>query len=188
MLRSLRKSLKTLPLIPSLVILLVVISLGIWAYSHYRTGSPSQVVTVGKPITLPNAQSEPVAKSPTNNSTSAGRNSGTATDSQGSTKPSTPSDQWISSASGNITVKQPVANSKLQDGANIIGSAKIAEIHYRLKDNKVGVIAQGILSVNSGNFSGTLHFQPQGTGGQLDIYSTDASGVEYNEIQINVSF
>jgi hypothetical protein len=114
--------------------------------------------------------------------------SGGATDTHGSSVPDTTSSQWVTSQTGYITVKSPLADSRLQDGGTVAGSAKVGTVYYRLTDNKVGVIAQGQLTVTDGKFSGSLHFQPKGTGGRLDVYSTDSAGIEYNEVQINVSF
>jgi hypothetical protein len=126
-----------------------------------------------------------VEKTPVSNTTQAGAG---ATDTQGSATPTTNANQWVTSKSGYITVKSPLADTKLTDGSVVAGSAKVDEVHYRLIDNIGGDLAKGTLSVVSGNFSGTLHFQPKGTGGRLDIFSTDSQGVEYNEVQLNVSF
>ena len=115
-------------------------------------------------------------------------NVGGATDTHGSSQSSPPSSQWTSSASGVITVKSPAPNATLKSGDTISGSSSASEINYRLSDDKVGVIAQGTLTVDSGNFSGILHFQTHGTSGRLDIFTTNAMGVEYNEVQINVGF
>jgi hypothetical protein len=156
---------------------------------HKQKPASLTVVTAGTPVKAPASKKvSPPPKGSSNDSSSPARNQGTATDTQGSASASTNSNQWISSASGAITVKQPVANSKIQDGVVLSGSAKVDEISYRLTDNSVGLIAQGTLSVVNGNFSGILHFKSQGTGGRLDVFSTDSKGVEYNEIQVNVSF
>jgi hypothetical protein len=184
-----RKLIKPLPLISMLAIIIIVGS-GTYFYIHYHH-SPKRIVTVGTPVVLPNQNTNdsnhPAIKAPSSNNSGSG-NSGGVTDTHGSSATSTNSSQWIKSASGAITVKQPTANSKLQDGNVISGSASVGEVHYRLSDNETGVIAQGTLGVVNGNFSGALHFTVQGTGGRLDIFSTDSQEVEYNEVQINVSF
>lgn len=177
---------------PLLLLVVALILIGLGVYKYRLDHSPKKVVTVGTPVAAAatkNSNIQPKSQQANSLSSSPStRNAGGATDTQGSTTPSTSPNQWTTSASGNITVKQPVANAILQDGSKIVGSAKVSQVNYRLKDNRVGVIAQGALSVSGGNFSGILHFQPQGTGGQLDIFSTDSSGIEYNEVQINVSF
>ena len=159
--------------------------------THFLRKSPTpstEVITAGTPVVAPkqsdSTQTDP-EKTPTSN---VSRAQGGAVDTGGSALPTSNSSQWVISQSGYITVKSPTANAKLTDGSVISGSAKVGEIHYRLIDNVVGVVAQGTLSVVNGNFSGILHFQPKGTGGRLDVFSTDSGGVEYNEVQINVSF
>ncbi len=126
-------------------------------------------------------------KVPTN---SNGTNQGTATDNRGQTPGgvSTPSSQWVQSQSGNITVKQPTVNSVFNSGNVLSGSAKVGQVHYRLIDNNVGVISEGLLSVVNGDFSGTMHFTPISSTGRLDVFSTDPNGKEINEVQIAVSF
>jgi hypothetical protein len=151
--------------------------------------SPKKVVVVGTPINGPaNARTagSTVAKSPAQ--ASGDRNIGSSTDTRGQSSSNTSASQWVSSASGAITVKQPLADTKFSDGSVLGGSAKVGQVQYRLKDNNVGVISRGTLNVTDGNFSGIIHFSSQGTGGQLDVFSTDSQGVEYDEVQINVRF
>jgi hypothetical protein len=196
--RTNRRFLLTHRLVMPLVLLcvaavtLAVLEITNTTHFFHKANSSKVVVTAGTPV-APKTSSSPAQSTPktaTGNSSNldATRNSGVAVDTKGSAPASTDSSQWTISSSGLITVKQPTANSRLQDGSSIVGSSKLDQVHYRLKDNKVGVIAQGTLDVVNGNFSGTLHFQPQGTGGQLDVFSTDSQGVEYNEVQIYVSF
>lgn len=186
---QLKKLLKPLPLI-SISVIVIILAAGTYLYLRHHH-SPKTIVTVGTPVILSgqskSTSGQPAEKTPSS-SNSGSRNSGGATDTNGASATSTSSSQWVKSASGVITVKQPSANSKLQDSSIISGVASVGEVHYRLSDNKVGVVAQGTLSVSNGNFSGVVHFQPQGTGGRLDIFSTDSQEVEYNEVQINVSF
>lgn len=154
----------------------------------FNSDSSKKVVVAGNPVPAPstNKPSAPAAKTPTANA--GGLADGTATDTHGTSAGSNDPSKWVTSASGLITVKSPVANSTLHSGDIIAGSAKVSQISYRLKDNLAGKIAEGTLSVVNGNFSGKLSFSHQGTGGQLDIFTTNDLGVEYNEVQINVSF
>jgi hypothetical protein len=172
------------------VIILVLLVAGLFARSWYKSAhSPRKVVTAGTEVSAPKQAkaSTPAEKTSVDNN-SASSNAGGATDTHGSIPASSDSSQWTSSASGAITVKNPAPNSTLKNNDILSGSAKTGAIHYRLNDNEVGVIAQGVLGVVNGNFSGTLHFTPHGTGARLDVFSTDDQGVEYNEVQINVSF
>ena len=173
----------------SVVIIALLIFAAVFLYFHYRSSSSTtKIVTAGKPITYSQVKaSQPGEKSLTNNTPSS-RNSGGATDTSGSVSANTDSSKWVTSASNVITVKQPIADSTINDGGVISGSASVDEVNYRLSDNAVGVVAQGTLNVVNGNFSGALHFTPQGTGGRLDVFTTNSMGVEYNEVQINVSF
>lgn len=188
--KILKKLTRPLYLVPTVATIIVIVTIGAYLYIHGHH-SPKRIVTAGTPVSLPNqdnSNSSQLTKTTPSSNNSGSRNSGGATDTNGSSAASTSSNQWIKSASGAITVKRPAADSKLQDGDVISGSANIGEVHYRLSDNKVGVVAQGTLSVVNGNFSGIIHFQSQGTGGRLDIFTTDSQEVEYNEVQINVSF
>jgi hypothetical protein len=172
---------------------LALLALELTNTTHFFHAKPQskQVVTAGKPVAAPSQAGSSPAQSPSGQKTITTDNSqpsGGATDTHGSSVPDTTSSQWVTSQTGYITVKSPLADSRLQDGGTVAGSAKVGTVYYRLTDNKVGVIAQGQLTVTDGKFSGSLHFQPKGTGGRLDVYSTDSAGIEYNEVQINVSF
>lgn len=128
---------------------------------------------------------------PSGTSSSNGSNNlsqGAFKDTTGTAATTTSPSQWIVSQSGNITVKQPIVNSTLQSGAVISGSANVSQVNFRLIDNQVGVIDQGMLNVSSGNFSGILYFQSHAASGRLDIFSTEPNGAEINEIQISVNF
>jgi hypothetical protein len=96
---------------------------------------------------------------------------------------------WTPSASGVITLQQPIDGATLKTGDTIRGIATVESIQYRLEDNRMGVIAQGNLSVVDGKFSGILQFTPKGTNGTLDIFTFDpSSGAEINHADINVKF
>lgn len=119
----------------------------------------------------------------------AGSGQGIGEDTHGTdSNVNTPSNQWTRSASGLLTLKQPVSGSMLSTGTTISGSAEVSQVYYRLIDDKSGVISQGVLEVASGNFSGKIVFYSHGDSGRLDVYSLDGSGREINEIQILVKF
>jgi cytoskeletal protein RodZ len=101
--------------------------------------------------------------------------------------PTDPS-KWSVSASGAITVKLPSSNGTIQSGATLTGTATVAQVQYRLTDNQVGVISAGPVNVVNGSFTAAMNFTSHGSSGRLDVFSTDASGKEYNEVQIPVSF
>lgn len=131
------------------------------------------------------ASSPPPKKQPISNSQ---RIIGGGTDTKGQTTSNTNSSQWITASSGNITIEQPIANTTLQNGSTLSGTAKISTIHFRLIDNAVGVISEGTLSVVNGKFSGSLSFTPHSPTGQLDVFDVGTNGVELDEIQIAVKF
>lgn len=97
-----------------------------------------------------------------------------------------PSNQWVQSESGVITVKNPVNNSEIKSGDTLTGSATVDKIQYRLIDDQVGVVSQGFISVVNGNFSASVNFPSYAKTGRLDVFSSDSSGRETNEVQIPV--
>lgn len=100
-----------------------------------------------------------------------------------------PSSQWVSSSSGNITLQLPSPNSIVRSGDTISGLAKVSGIQFILKDDAVGVISQGNLSVVNGKFAGTMQFTPHSNTGKLEVYYPDPSnGAEQDIIEIDVSF
>lgn len=152
-----------------------------WRDSQSAVKYPTQQTTVG--AGAPNSGVKtPVA--------SSGVDKGTAVDNQGqaTTPVTTNPGQWAISNSGQLTLKQPVAQATLKSGDDLSGSAKVSRVQYRLKDNQVGVIAQGFLNVINGNFSGTLQFTSHASSGRLDVFSSDPTGVEINEVQVPVNF
>jgi hypothetical protein len=181
-------------LIPSLLILAVLVigALELTNVTHFfhKSPAPANIVTkAGKktptPVSNVSGTTKPTTKSPTSNN---GTPSGSSTDTGGAAATTTNSSQWITSKSGVITLKQPIANSTLQDGVIISGSASVSQVNFRLIDNTVGVIDQGTLNVVNGNFSGILHFQSKATSGQLDVFSTGPNAIEINEIQVSINF
>ncbi len=103
--------------------------------------------------------------------------------------PSNPS-EWSTSSSGEVTVKLPTANETMQSGATVTGvaSSGITQVQYRLTDNVVGVISEGTINVVNGTFTAEVNFQTSGTTGRLDVFTTDSTGKELNEVQIPVNF
>lgn len=111
-----------------------------------------------------------------------------AVDNQGQAPSSVPSNesQWLTSASGVITVKLPTENTTFKSGDKLYGSGSVSSVQYRLIDDVIGVISQGTISVVNGNFSATVNFVAQGKTGRLDVFSTDAQGRELNEVQVPI--
>jgi hypothetical protein len=126
-------------------------------------------------------------KVPTSNTTIP---QGTDNDKNGQVPSNVPtnSKEWSTSASGLITVKLPVANSTFQSGGTVTGTASVTPVYYTLIDNQVGVVSQGTMNVVNGNFTAAINFKPYATTGRLDVYSTDSTGKEYNEVEIPVNF
>jgi hypothetical protein len=174
---------------PALVaILLAAIGLLAW-YWHNHNSTVKIANTSGSNTSVTPA---PPTKNAKRNSSSPSStvNQGGAIDKNGQ-KPSSVSDnssQWTSSASGLITLKSPIESSVLKNGDAIYGSASSGPVQFRLIDSSVGVIAQGTLNVVDGSFSGTASFKPYGSSGRLDVFNTDSSGKEVNELQVQVNF
>jgi hypothetical protein len=100
-----------------------------------------------------------------------------------------PSSQWTSSSSGDITLQQPVANSVIQSGSTISGTANVSTVQYILSDSTVGLIDQGTLNVDNGKFSGILQFKSHSTTGTLEVYYPNPSnGAEDDVITIGVNY
>jgi hypothetical protein len=115
-------------------------------------------------------------------------NQGTSTDKQGHAAASNPSNLWVQSSSGAITLKQPVSGSTIASGIEVSGSANVDKVQYRLIDNDRGVISQGFINVVNGSFSATISFNGHGSQGRLDVFSTNVNGAETNEVQVPVTF
>lgn len=161
--------------------------------THWFHKPVDQVITtVGStgPQPQPNhSASSRVSAGQTHQSTgSNGTNTGSINSTNGQASTTTSPSQWVTSKSGVITVKQPTANATLTSGSQLVGTAQANQIHFRLIDNQTGVIAQGVLNVVNGKFSGNLNFTNQSSTGQLDVFTTTPQLVEENEIQIGVNF
>lgn len=98
------------------------------------------------------------------------------------------SQDGISSASGDITVFQPQANSLIKSGFSVSGKSNENIVSYRLIDDNVGVIASGILNVVSGKFSGKFNFSTQGSRGRFDVFHTLSDGREVDVVEIPIRF
>jgi cytoskeletal protein RodZ len=180
-----------------LVLPLLVVAFGVLELTNtihlFRHETPAtqvikQVGIKSTPVTNNSSANTPNTKTQSNSTTNTNSVPGGGNDTNGSSTASTPSSQWVTSTSGNITVKQPVVNSTLQSGVVLSGTAKVDTVNFRLIDNTVGVISQGTLNVVNGNFSGKINFTAQSSSGRLDVFSTSPSGVELNEVQIAVQY
>lgn len=163
--------------------------------THIFHGKPAAntIVTAGRQLPAGQSNSSPNSSTHTSNtgSPSVTSSDGFATNnnSRGQQSSTTNSSQWITSASGVITVKQPSANATLSSGATLSGSTTSAgPIHFVLLDNTTGQIAQGMLNVTNGDFSGQINFSAQSANGQLNVFTTTPDGREQNIIQIGVNF
>lgn len=172
-------------------VIVIIIVLGAWGLRSY-TNRNDRIPSNNPAATDLKKDSSVSATTPAQTSTPKEPNGvpqGTTTDNHGQAAVSTNSQQWTTSQSGAITLKQPLSGSTFKSGAIIAGSATVSQVQYRLIDNSVGKIAEGTLSVVNGSFSGTVTFQPHASAGQLDVFSTNYPyGPELNEIQIPVNF
>jgi hypothetical protein len=179
------------------VLVSVAVILGVLELTHtihlFHSSKPASetIVTVGKPTPIPKSDVSGSSTSSTKTTTpnNSARTIGGAVDTKGTSTTTTSPSQWVSSASGQITVKQPTANATIQNGSTLSGSASVSQVDYTLIDDNEGVISQGTLNVVNGNFSGILQFAAHSSSGRLDIYSTSSfGGPEQNEIEITVNF
>jgi hypothetical protein len=100
-----------------------------------------------------------------------------------------PASKWTSSDSGTIILQLPSAGTTIKSGDSLVGLAKVDNVQFILKDDTVGLIAQGNLKVVDGKFSGVLQFTPHAGTGKLEIYYPDPqNGAEKDIIDIDVSF
>lgn len=173
----------------SLLLLIILASGGVyWRLQIYKpaseiiktAGTPSRAATPDVSANTPAPKKQPVSNTQ--------RTIGGSTDTNGKASTTTPSSQWITSTSGNITVEQPLANTTVQSGSILSGTAKVSAVSFTLVDNQVGLISQGTLNVVNGKFSGNLNFTTHSSSGELNVYSTNDKGVEFNVIQIAVKF
>ena len=171
-----------------LILLVVVVIVGLGLTYKLMAKPADQVITQAGNPTPPGKNNQSVKEDTKKSLSQSDRNIGGASDSNGTAGAPTTSNQWIVSKSGNITVKQPLANNLVKPGFVLSGSAKVQPVQFRLIDDKSGVISQGTLNVVSGNFSGTINFTATSSSGRLDVFSVDSQGVELNEVQIAVRY
>lgn len=158
-----------------IILLLVVVLIGAAYYVHNGFSLNRE-----KPISNNNSSEKaPVKERTDNNQGYAVDNNGISKTPQGATNPK-------KSASGSLVVNVPADNSSLSNGFDIDGSSQISPVNYRLIDDQLGVISQGVLSVTDKNFGGKIYFSKHSSSGRLDIYNTDQNGREVNEVQIKV--
>jgi hypothetical protein len=172
-----------------LVAAMVVVGLEVTNTTHIFHKS-AIVRAPAKPITTlasPSTSTTNTVKAP---SASNAIDQGGPSDENGQVPAGTPTtpDSWSKSASGVITVKLPTLNQTFQNGGTITGVASVSQVQYRLSDDQVGVISQGPINVVNGSFTATISFKPYGTSGRLDVFTTDSTGKEANEVQIPVTF
>lgn len=138
----------------------------------------------------PSAQSNFTSDSASNTKKLAStiENEGTVADTNGTVISNTNASQYIKSNGGVIIVHEPLTNSQLKKGSQLVGESTADEVSFRLIDNITGVIAQGNLKVVSGKFSGTFDFSTTATEGRLDLFTATPDGVESNNIYIPVRF
>jgi hypothetical protein len=168
-----------------LFIVIAAIAVGLYLHNHK---SGLNLAANGNTQPVKGTTSAPTAHQTPTNTTSQG--GGGVVDQKGQTAGTLPPpSQWASSSSGNITLQQPSANTVVKSGDTLSGLAKVGTVQFILKDNSIGLIAQGTLSVVSGKFSGVLQFTPHSKSGTLEVYYPNPSnGAEEDVVEINVSF
>lgn len=175
------KNHKNKKIIAIILILIALLIVGGYLYHHDNKKVPT--------TTASNTAKSGKTNKPSISSTQGGvtRNSSGTTGSAASSLP--PSSDWVSSTNGDIVLQQPSANSTIQPGDTISGTANVSNVQFILTDNTVGLIAQGTLNVVNGKFSGTLQFTPHSTTGKLEIYYPDPdNGAEEDVIDIGVNY
>jgi len=112
------------------------------------------------------------------------RGTGGITDNNGSVSPETDTSNPIISATKEIYVYSPKANTSIKTGQQISGKSILPVVTYRLIDNSTGMIAYGELKVVGGNFSGIIGYSTSSKTGRLDIFGTREDGSEFSNIEI----
>jgi len=185
MLRKLKKNRLQTGLWPALALVALVIAVGLVVF--FRNHNKPHITPTPQ-ASVPQLQNDRTSSSPKTASSPQDVNQGTAIDNHGSGTADTLPSQWTRSQSGLLTVKGPSYNSTVKSGDTLSGSSSDSQVQFRLVDEQVGVIAQGILSVVDGNFSGKLNFSSYGSNGRLDVFTAGPDGQEANEVQVPVSF
>ncbi len=186
-----RKSVKPKIIIVGLVVL-VLVCVGIvlertGVINLVNRGAPTEE-TSKTTSTIPSAQEEYSDSTTEENKdpsiSDGSRGSAEITDNSGA--PSSDASNPITSASGEITLYLPEANSLISSGQEISGKSTLPKVHYRIIDDVSGVIATGQLSVVGGNFSGNIKLSTTATEGRLDIFATRSDGTEYSNIEVPI--
>lgn len=165
----------------------VAIGLGVGIAMALNNGNNSDSQNISSPTTNTGNSANNKKSQPSRNGSSSTLVQGGAIDTKGTGVPSSTTTPTATSSSGLISLYTPSSSSTLRSGDVISGTAKVNPVHYRLVDDEVGVIAQGSLTVVNRKFSGTIHFLPHASSGQLDLFSYNSDGVEVNSIRINLS-
>ncbi|MEK7059513.1 MAG: Gmad2 immunoglobulin-like domain-containing protein [Patescibacteria group bacterium] len=177
-----RKSPKKTLLVLVAVLITAGAAYGAYNYLHNRN-QPAAAADAGPTTSAKNNAAHKEVASSTFNQGGAVDKKGAAT----SEDQTTDASKWTVSTSGSITLQQPTADSTLNSGDTIRGTAQVDTVQYRLVDDYSGVLAQGSLSVVGGKFSGTLQFKPYGSTGSLKVFSIDpSSGAEINHADIKL--
>jgi len=155
-----------------------------WAWNHWHKNNTASSNTTAPTATAPvNSKGDKVPTTPNS------ANQGTPTDKNGSSTNNLPSsDQWLTSASGVITVKLPTSNTTFKSGDTMTGSAKVDQVQYILIDNQAGVVSQGPVKVVNGTFTAAINFKAYGDSGRLDVFTTEPNGKEINLVQVPLKF
>ena len=168
-------------------IFLAIIAVGLIVFGFFIVKRNSPRVSPVPKSTIKQLPQQPISNNGEKKiASSSGVNQGTSTDKQGEASPNTSPNQWIKSASGLLTVKQPVSGEVIKSGFILSGSANLDKVQYRLIDDQRGVVSQGFINVVSGNFSASISFPTYGENGRLDVFSSDPEGREINEVQVEV--
>ncbi len=169
-------------------LLIVLVAGGAWIY-HNHNSNPNLAASKSK-SKVTGTTSKPTPHKVPESTVTNGNRDGGVVDQNGKTSGTLPpSSQWVLSTSGNITLQLPSPNTTVRSGDTLSGLAKVSSVQFILKDNSVGLIAQGNLKVVDGKFSGILKFTPHSNSGKLEVYYPNPSnGAEEDIVEINVSF
>jgi hypothetical protein len=171
-------------IIAGLVAVLLIAGAAVWWFVLRDTTYDAK--TTSKSIT---AQEGYTGGTSRGNGSASGNAQGGATDTRGNDVPENPGTTGTSSADGVVTVYSPAKDATLVNGDIITGAAKdLTKVQYRLVDNDTGVVAQGVLDVVDGKFSGVLNFAASSTTGSLEVFSFDSTGKEINSVEVKVKF
>lgn len=173
----------TKKILVSLLALIVICGVAFGGYQVLKPKPTKQTAPQAKITKLAPSTSTGEKTSSTQN----GINKGSAKDTTQPAITSSPN-KWTSSQAGDIVVQAPLAKSVLSSGFVLSGTSSLSSLQYRLIDEEVGVVSQGPLQVKDGKFAASVSFQKRSASGRLDVFTTDPSGKETSEVQLQVSF